>query len=471
MSKTDIPTDFKRFVLGIEQNDHVYIKLTFSSLEELNNCSHYYFEKAILRPDIAQRFAEYAAKVYFVAPENEDINLRKALIVESQKQVEDLAERINSAGNAMSVERAVGIVTFYGELYNVGFIFKGIVKKYLEIFDFSKSNCLLSNRCYYSLLATVKNRVLALAEEDYGVVIQALVKRIEDAERNPPVIPESNKTPEVPRTFDEAFPALNNSSSSREANGSSQMSFEDKVTLFKFILDDLTSTNAQEVLKKINENKKIKFDEETWEVFYELLIEHGISKPKLAEAVVDLCQKIPRGRADAWQGMKMDDCKIYIIQLINLKIKGFFDKQTTQVEVYGVLNMLQKFMENSFYSIGSIATTIDVILSCTQQNPLLVSNVLMQLFMITKKYVNTKKIQKLPDKVRQQVMHAIKTGQKGKLSAKGQTAMKEIEEYIGVEFELPNESAQSEISNFNANFFDPATSRMPTEVRTNGNLR
>lgn len=470
MSKTDVPTDFKRFVLGIEQNDHVYIKLAFSSSDELNNCSHYYFERAILRPDIAQRFAEYAAKVYFVAPENEDINLRKSLIVESQKQIEVLVEKMHSASNPMTVERATGITAFFGELYNVGFIFKGIVKKYLEIFDFSKSECLLSNRCYYCLLATVKNRVLALAEEDYGIVIQSLVKRIEDADRNPPAIPESNKTADAPRTFEEAFPPLNNFS--REANGSSQMSFDDKVALFKFILDDLTATNAQEVLKKLNENKNIKFDEETWEAFYELLIEHGISNPKLAEAVVDLCQRIPRGRADAWQGMKVDDCKIFIIQLINLKIKAFFDKQTTQVEVYGVLNVLQKFMVNSYYSIGSIATTIDVILSCAQQSPLLVSNVLLQLFMITKKYVNTKKIQKLPDKVRQQVMHAIKTGQKGKLSTKGQHAVKEIEEYIGVETgELLNESGSSEISNFNSNFFEPVASRMATEVRTDRSMR
>jgi hypothetical protein len=173
MSKSDSVTmDFKRFVHGIEENVHIYIKLVFSSVEEIRNCANYYFERAILRPDLAPKFAEYAAKVYFVAPENEDVNFRKALIAESQKQLDQFMERLNSASHPMTIEHAIGVIKFYGELYNVGFIFKGIVKKYLDIFEIAKHECLISNRCYGCLITTVKKRVVVMAEEDYGVVIQ-----------------------------------------------------------------------------------------------------------------------------------------------------------------------------------------------------------------------------------------------------------------------------------------------------------
>lgn len=484
MSKTDtIPVDFKRFVKGIEVNEHIYIKLAFSSADELRHCANYYFERAVLRPELAGKFAEYAAKVYFVGPENDDMNFRKALIAESQKQLDVFMERKNSASNPMTIDHAVGVIKFYGELYNVGFIFKGIVKKYLEIFEMAKNDCLLSNRCFNILITTVKKRVMAVAEEDYGVVIQALVKKIEEAERNPSVMQETLKTPEVPRTFEELFPPLDNSPPTKEPNA--PLSFDEKIALFKFMLEDLAPNNSQEILKKINESKKIRFDEETWEVFYEILIEHGISKPDLAEAVVDLCQKIPRGRAEAWQGMKFDDCKIFIIQLINLKIKKLFETKTTQqIEIFSVLNMLQKLMENSFYSLGSIAGTLDVILTCSHQVPVLASKVLMQVFVITKKFVNAKKIQKLPEKVRTQAMFAIKTGQNGKLSQKGQTVLKDIEEYLGVEsddtfssngrdFHEPSASNGNhyEPSTSNAHQFDPVVGRMTPEVKIAGYLR
>jgi hypothetical protein len=310
------------------------------------------------------------------------------------------------------------------------------------------------------------------------------MKKIEEYEKNPSVMLETYKIPEIPRTFEQLFPPLNNALPAKDSNVNMPLSFDEKIELFRFLLDELNKNNSQIILKKINESKKIKFDEEMWEVFYEILIEHGIKKPDLAEAVVDLCQKIPRGRAEAWQGMKLEDCKVFIIQLINLKIKKLFDGTTAQNELIGVMIMLQKFMEISYYSIGSIATTIEVILSCTQQDQLLTAKVLIQLLDITKKYINTKKIQKLPEKVRKQVLHVIKNGPNGKLSPKGQTILKDIEEYLGLEIEkveLKTNGNQYDPSRLNGNHhnealksngtnFNPIVGRM-TPDKTNGFMR
>lgn len=476
-----IPAEFKKFVHGIEINEHTYIKLVFNSVAVIKKCANYFFERAVLRPEIAPKFAEYAAKVYFIAPENEDINFRKALIAESQIQLDIFMERLNSAGNQMTPEHAIGVITFYGELYNVGFIFKGIVKKYLEIFESSKNDCFISNRCFYTLAKTVKKRVVVMAEEDYGVVIQALLKKIDEAERNPTTMHETNKTPETPRTFEELFPPLSDSPPMRESDGNS-MTLDEKIDLFKFYLEDLDEDNAQDILKRINDSKKIKFDDDTWEIFYEIMIQHGIENPHLGEAIVDLCQRIPR----AWQGVKMEDCKSFIIQLISLKIKQLFEMKPTQVDIYGVLNMLQKFMDQSFYSIGSIASTVDVILINSQQVLPLAARILMQLFAITKKYVNAKKIQKLPEKVRKQVVQIMKSNQNRKLPPRGQAVLIELEEYLGIEIEYEEEPGPSktfneplisngrefhETSNSSRLNFDPVIGRRTPDIKPNGFMR
>jgi hypothetical protein len=482
MAKNDsIPMDFKRFVHGIEINEHCYIKLTFNSAEELKRSASYYFDRAVLKPDLAPKFAEYAAKIYFVGPEKEDINFRKALIAESQRQLDVFLERLNSASNPMTLEHAVGVITFYGELFNVGFIFKGIVKKYAEILEMSKSDCLISNRCYYALMNSVKKRVLIMADDDYGVVIQALVKKIEETERNGQVLPETNKPPEVSKTFEELFPPLSDSPPLKGSD-SSEMTFDQKIDLFKFLLEDLQANNSSTILKRINESKKIKFDEDTWEVFYEIMIEHGISNPTLAEAIVDLCLKIPR----AWQGVKMEDCKGFIIQMISLKIKKLFETKTTQIEIFGVLNLLQKLMEQSFYSIGSIANTVDVVLTCSQHDMYMAARILIQFFAITKKYVNSKKIQKLPEKVRKQVLQVMKTAQNGKMSPKAQHTLKELEEYMAVEhqeepgtsksFNEPlitngKEFRESPPVNGHRLNFDPVIGRRTPDIKANAFMR
>lgn len=186
-----IPIEFKRFVKNIESSQSYPVHLEFLTLEELTCSATYFFERAVLHQDLSDKFAQAVAKLYFITPLGlTEPNLRKVLILETQVQLERLHEKINSASN-LELENALGVVKFFGELYNVGFIFKGVVKKNVDFFLQNKNSCFISNRCFQLLLSTVEKKVLSSSEEDYSTVIRSLVEIIEDARNhptNPPII-------------------------------------------------------------------------------------------------------------------------------------------------------------------------------------------------------------------------------------------------------------------------------------------
>lgn len=441
-----IPPEFLRFVNNLESGVQAHVRVSFSTPQELQQCATYFFERAAQQPQLSARFAEVAAKLYFILPtsttDESTPNLRKALIYIGQKQIERVGASLNGAAD-FNVEKALGIVKFFGELYNVGFIFKGILKKHLDIFTATKSTCFLSNQCYYCLIDTVKKRVLSVSESDYTVVIRALVTMIEDAEANPSRMERPTEAkkleapkPAVVKTFDELFPALNNSSSGVANDTSLPSVWEDKTMIFKRLLEDLTPHNPLEILKKLEDIYKNGVESDTWQIYCDLLIEKALARNELADPIVDICQKLPR----CWQSVKQEDFKKYFHSLIGVKLDKVFDSTDTndqKNQLISILIVIQKFQEHSFSSISHIAGFIEVLIDRAKNSlssTVLASQILLQLLMITKRKINSKKIQKLPEDVRKNVMKVIASGQSRKVSEKIKSDIKDIAVYIDVEF-------------------------------------
>lgn len=441
-----ISAEFQRFIQNIETNQQVYVKLGFTSLNELETSTAHFFERAIARSELSPRFAEAAQKLYFLAPpavNGEVTNFRKAIINESQRQIEQLGEKINTASN-LTLEKALGIVKFFGELYNVGFLFKGILKKHLEIFHASKDDCFFANRCFYLLIDTVKEKVRKVYETpDYTIVIVSLIKMIDEAERNPAInekpkvaIPRAPVKATAPKTFEEQFPTLNKNTAKGVLSDSIKNIWEDKVASFQRLLEDLTTSNTQEILKKFGESQKHRFEDGTWQLYYDILINKALSEHELAEAVVDICQKLPRC-AEAWQGVKTEEYKKYIHQLINAKLETIFEESNVAArkkQIVSILVLIQKLLEHSQTSIGDIAAFIKVLTGCAKSDNVLASQIILQLLVIIKQKISTAKIRKLPVEQRMEIIQVVSSGQSGKLTEKIKNKIKEIAEYIDVEY-------------------------------------
>lgn len=443
---TSIPAEFQRLVQNIEQGQQGYVKVVFTTVKELQQCATYFYNRAAQRPEISRRFADEANRLYFLAPTNEecDMNLRKALVYAAQKQIEFVDASINNASN-IELERAIGIVKFFGELYNVGFIFKGILKKHLDILHATKDECFISNRCFYCLIETVKSKVKIVTETDYSVTIKSLSDMIDNAEENPTIMEKpieakksENQKPVIKKTFEEQFPALSTSPPRTTVDTSLTSVWQDKTTIFKRLLDELTQQNAMEILKKIEALHTNGLDGGTWQVYCDLMIERALTRHELAETIIDICQKLPR--CQAWQSVKNEEYKKYIHHLINVKLDKVFDTNDgndLKNQLKSILIVIQKLIEHSLSSIGDIAAFIDVLLNRAKNSitsNVLASQILLQVLMIIKRKMNANKIKKLPEEVRKNVLRVITSGQNGRLPDKIKSKVKEIAEYIDIEY-------------------------------------
>lgn len=476
MSSTTISAEFQRFVQNIEMNQQVYVKLTFASVQELKTCATFFFERAVLHPELSVKFAEAAAKLYFLSPSNEEnpspnhTNFRKALIFESQAQIEDVIGKINSA-SYVTEERAVGTVIFFGFLYNIQFIFKGILKKHLDILEVTKDQCYLSNRCYYTLIDTVKERVLSVGEHDYSVVIKSLVKMIDNAESNPTTVEKPTvvvrEPPKgaTPKTFDQQFPALINSPPILEA-GKENTVWDDKIGQFKRLLEELSIKNSSEFLKKFEEIHKNRAEDLTWQLYYDLLVDKALLKNDLAETIVDICQKLTRFYSESLKSVKNEEYKKYVHHLVKTKLEKVFletDENVVKNQSINILIFIQKLMDQSLTSICDVASFIDILISCSNTNKVLASQILLQLLTIVKKKINDKKIRKIPEEVRKKVMEVISDGQRNELTAKMKFRIKEIAAYIDVASEFDDEPMPT--NGFN---FEEVKEIIVPEVKQNG---
>lgn len=424
---SQIPADFERFVQNIITNQQCYIKLTFSSVDELKFCTTYFFGQAVDHHSLSDKFAEAAAKLYFLAPpttgNEESLNFRKALIAESQLKVEDLQNHLNKGH--FPLEKALGVIKFFGELYNVGFIFKGILKKHLDILGAKKRDCYNSNSCYYLLLETVKARVRVVHEGDYTMTIKNMIEAIEDAERNPTKFAAPKNEPKAshstPKKFEQAFPKLNVDEAS-----SQQMPMKDSIELkktsFKMLLNKLRSENSAEIIKNIEENHGYVFEDGMWQFCYEELISKALNIHELAGTVVEVCKKLPSCKIDVWRGTKTDDYKKLIIGILCQQIEKLFNETNPSRALFvGNIKFIQKLLEQSLCSIENIANFVDVVISSKEQNPSLASDFLALLFIIVKKKFNAEMVRKLSEEARKKVIQIVKDGKKD---------VKELEDYL-----------------------------------------
>lgn len=119
------------------------------------------FDNAVLDQERAKLLAQFLEMRGFISPINCSLsNLRKECIVESLSRMELLIQRMNSNEN-MNWEHALGTIRFFSELYNVGFIYDNILKKFVDFLDEQQSQRLVSYKCFHLLIETVGATILS----------------------------------------------------------------------------------------------------------------------------------------------------------------------------------------------------------------------------------------------------------------------------------------------------------------------
>lgn len=432
MAKNAVPVDFKRFVMYIETHQQIHVHLIFASVPELENCAAYFFERAVLKPDLCPKFAEVANRRAKLFPQSQsDTNFRKVLTHEAQRQLTILIGNLEAASN-VTLEKAMGIHRFYGELFNVGFIGRTYLKTHLDTLNFSKDECYISNQCFYHLISIVKNKVFTDAEDDHSFVVKSLVDIIENAEKYPVVLeepkPNQNKPKAAQKNSALNYPPINGGFS----NNSTINGIVDKVSSFKRLLDDLTPKNAPVIVKKIEEIYNIRSEDGTWQLYYEKLINKALENDDLAEPIVELCQKLSRSQGDAWQGVKSEDYKKYIHSLVNMKIKKMFaetDGTTINDQIFNVVNLIEKLLEQSLCSIGNVSSFIDNLMACSESNAPLASQILLKLINAIRVKINVNKIKKISIESRKKVFQLLLDH-----SGNNTIYLKDIATYLDIDF-------------------------------------
>lgn len=191
-----VPRNFLQFVKNIETGLNTSPKITFISLEELKSCASYFFDRAVLHPDLAKKFAEAVKRRFFVAPPvnngEETVNLKKAILRECEIRQNRMHSSLDSASN-FDKQEAIGTTKFFAELFNVGFVHKGILKQQMDILEERKETCEITNSCFQLLIEAVKEKVEKMSETDNSIVLRSLMISIQRAATNSEdiIIPET----------------------------------------------------------------------------------------------------------------------------------------------------------------------------------------------------------------------------------------------------------------------------------------
>lgn len=436
-----VSSDFKRYVHYLESDQSVYVKLSFSSDDELIRSTAFFFDKAIKSKGSTLKYAESARKIYFLGKDGSDLNFKKACIAEVQKRLQTLVHALDN-GSSVDLAEAVTLTELFANLFNVGFIFKGIVKKYLDIFYPKMNDCAVSWKCFFMLLEAVKEKAVKMSEEDKTICMKALLEILHASYDHIPCPPEGAKKPVQPfqddsKTFEEKFPNLM-ADKIKSNKGFVELKFDD----FKTTLSELNCQNVQQILKKLEECTKNQFRDGQWQLYYNELIEKALKQPNTAEDVLEICQKFPRSHA--WQGFKAEDCKKYINDLVIRNIEKIleldeFDDDDIRM-MNSVINFIQELLKTSFCSISNIASYFETMTSFESQNIHMQSQFVMKLMWAIKVgKVTSNKIKKLPLELRQKVLQIITMSfENSKLMSADQVA-----QYLGVKPEVNYNSKRS----------------------------
>lgn len=399
---TAVPQEFKQFVAAVETST-AYKKPKFNNVKEMHVCMKYFFDRAVTNPHLSRKFAATADSLKLVFPESEKygslLNLRKILVTETRSQIDEVSEMLNCA-SSVSRDRAKGSFKFLGELFNIGFIFIGPLRTAVEFLDDSKHESEIAKECLKQLLETVQAKVNGLPDDNSGDL-----KYLKEILKRPNDLQEKAKTPQsnLLKTAKQ-FPDLMGSSCSLDGSFNKELTATQKVKAFEAIVKKLTTDNWAEVIKKIETNNKIIFDNDSWQCYYDVLIADALERPQIAEPLVVLCQKLPK-LGSAWNAVKKEDYLKYIFNQIAKEIEG----SPTQLRENAIMILFKAFVNKSLCSIGNIACVLVSTINCSKVNISSSANILCKILEIIKWKFNDAKIQKLPEETRRKVVKIIET--------------------------------------------------------------
>lgn len=394
-----VPPEFQQFVKCVINDVH-YPKLTFKSAEELEICIKYFFEKAIADINISARFATQANRLHFVYPINEKFpnvtTLRRVLVKEAKKQAQEMGELLNSA-SCVTSDRAKGTYKFFGDLFNIGFIFVVPLRRTMDILNSLSSESELAKECLALLVQTVRANVKFLPDDhsgDYKFLIEMVNKP--EFDKN---CAETATKPE-PLNLQNQFPFLNGHSKSPEF----KMSAEEKLRVFTSILDTLTSSNYADVIRKIEESDKNLFENTSWQPYFDQLIAEALLQPDLAEAIVNICQRLSKSK-NVWNSVKKEDYQKHIYNYIAKEIEG----SPTQSREDAIMNLFKTLINKSLCSISNVATLMIAANLLSDTNISASASILSKIIEIVKWKFSEVKIQKLTEEIRRKAIEILKT--------------------------------------------------------------
>lgn len=431
VSRTNnISGEFYNYVLYIEKSVSIPVRLTFENRKSLEDSAKYLIAKALAHPNLIRKFVDGVKRIGFITPVNDEgkkydekkMNFEMAIRHEILKQLDDLCVNLNSESD-WTVDRAISYVKFYGEMYNVDYIYNRYLKKYLDIFKFNHST--ISSRCFDALFETVKDSIPRLTmNESNDAAAKSLLEMLEEFKQTENSIKnEGNK--QVFKFSGENFPVLKSSPLKIVPHDSIQS-----------LINKLNEENAAEIQNKILVYKT-QDENETWQFCYKLLIEKALSVPTLAKVIITICRNIPNHENSSWQKIQTEDYKNFINYLIMTKLENVFNDADAsgKIQVYGILSLIENMMENSMCSIGFVAKFIDVLIKCFKKDENVAANILCEFMKIVKSKFSSEKIKKLPEEKRIVMMEILSNAE---LIENIECDLKESAKYLGIEFSANN---------------------------------
>lgn len=425
-----VPPEFKQFVKCVINDVH-YPKLTFKSAEELQICIKFFFEKAIEDVNISARFATQANRLHFVFPENEKYphcsTFRRVLVKEAKQQAQEMGEMLNSASNVTS-ERARGTYKFFGDLFNIGFIFVVPLRRTMSILSSLSFESELALDCLTLLVQTVRENVKLLPDDfsgDYKFLID-MVNKPEFDKSGPKAV-----TKPEPLNLENQFPSLNGHSKSPEI----KMTADDKLRVFASILDTLTSSNCADVIKKIEDPDKNLFENTSWQAYFDLLIAEALLQPDLADSIVHISQKLTKSK-NVWTSVKKEDYQKYIYNLIAKEIEA----NPTKSRENAIMNLFKTLINKSLCSLGNVSTLMIAANQHSDTNLVASAGILCKIVEIVRWKFSEVKIQKLPEEARRKAVEILKTKEMN------EEKFELIEKYLlGEDATAPHQRTESEL--------------------------
>lgn len=393
-----VPANIYNLVRALEQYTlHEKISFYVKTSEEMQKCAAYYFERAVINSD-SKKFAVVASKMLKFYPSEEPSNATKltfknALLGELKVKCYDAIFESN-----ITTERAIGIVKFFGELYNVGLIISGILKKQIDTLNNRKASCAKSRKCLYILVETVKESVRALFLTDQSSVVKKTIEIIEEVGANPRIYRDQvNPQPLI------AF-IKKPKEQVKTAIAPQPKTLKEKKEEFRKLMREITADNSTEIIKKIKDSHTYLFDDDIWKLFTEEMTVKAFETPELTGSVIDICLKAIAGTA-----IKKEDSRKEFYDVLKRSIgNSLIDQNLAHFD--GVMAFIDKMIDRKIVSISNIREIIEVIITFQGENSGLAAEYLIKLFDVIKsgKKIKQSKIQELDEPVRRNVIEIVK---------------------------------------------------------------